>query len=183
MKNLLLIFFVFITVLFLSRGFLFRELFSYKSRGERTNYWATDSKLIELIEKNIDKETEYEVPEIVQLTLSITSNHLAFTSGKNHKDPNNLVSSNTAHCVGYASFFATTCNYLLKKYNLNENWIAKPQIGQLYLFNTNIHEYFDASFFKDHDFVLVTNKESAEVISIDPSIHDYFLIDKVTFIK
>lgn len=171
------------TVGFLFRGWFYRHLVTYKSVGLRTNYSATDKKLTDYIDANTDEQTDPDIEQIVKLGLTITSRQLNFTANKNDIDPNKLITSKTAHCVGYATFFATTCNYLLKRYNLADRWTAKPQIGQLYFLGTNIHKYFNSTFFKDHDFVTIENKKTGEIIAVDPTVNDYLLIDFITYAK
>jgi len=179
----------FITILILTtvgllfRGWFYRHLVTYKSVGLRTNYSATNEKLTDYIDTSIDNQTNPEIEQIVKHGLSITSRQLNFTSNKNDIDPNKLITSKTAHCVGYASFFATTCNYLLKRYNLADRWTAKPQIGQLYFLGTNIHKYFNSAFFKDHDFVTIENKKTGEILAVDPTVNDYLHIDFITYSK
>ncbi len=182
-KRLFLIILILTTIGILFRGWFYRHLVTYKSVGLRTNYSVKDEKLTDYIETNIDNQTDTEIEQIVKLGLSKTARQLNFTANKNEIDPNKLVISKTAHCVGYASFFATTCNYLLKKYNLADKWTAKPQIGQLYFLGTNIHKYFNSSFFKDHDFVTIENKITGEILAVDPTINDYLNIDFITYSK
>lgn len=93
----------------------------------------------------------------------------------------NLLLPRQANCVGYTTFFATTCNYLLEKNNLSDIWIAKPQVGQLYLLGVNIHNYFNSAFFKDHDFVTIENKKTGEIYAVDPTISDYLRIKEVFY--
>jgi hypothetical protein len=179
-----LLFFLFITIVVLSfRGWFYRHLIIYKSIGIRENYKATEERLIDYIEISVDEIKNPKIEEIVNVGLEITSKHLNFSFSKNDSDPNKLIITKKAHCVGYASFFATTCNHLLKKYNFNESWVAKPQIGQLYFMGTNIHKYFNSPFLKDHDFVILENKETKEIIAVDPTIYDYFFINLVTYSK
>jgi hypothetical protein len=161
---------------------------TYKSDGIRTNYLATNIKLTDYIDANTDKQTDPDIKQIIKLGLSITSRKLNFTADKNDTDPNKLIISKTAHCVGYASFFATTCNYLLEKYNLSDTWTAKPQVGQLKFLGTNIHEYLtnffkDTDFIKDHDFVTIENKKTGEILAVDPTVNDYLRIDFITYNK
>jgi methionyl-tRNA synthetase len=92
------------------------------------------------------------------------------------------VYTQTANCIGYAAFCATTCNELFQKNSLSGVWIARPQIGQLHLFGTNIHPYFHSAFFKDHDFVVIENKQSGMVYAVDPTVHDYLGIEFVRFL-
>lgn len=174
---------ILIIIALIFRGWLYRHLINYKSIGLRTNYSVKDKKLADLIETSIDKQTEPEIKQIIKLGLSITSTQLNFTSSKNDIDPNKLVNSKAAHCVGYAAFFATSCNYLLKKYNLADSWAAKPQIGKLYFLGINVHNYFNSRFFKDHDFVIIENKRTGEIFAVDPTINDYLYIDFITYTK
>ncbi|MBO0360236.1 hypothetical protein J0X19_19910 [Hymenobacter sp. BT186] len=183
MKRIFIIVLILTTVGLLFREWFYRNLVTYKSLGLRTNYSATNNKLVDYIDASVDKQADTDIEQIIKLGLSITSGQLNFTADKNDIDPNKLISSKTAHCVGYASFFATTCNYLLKKYNLSDRWSAKPQVGQLYFIGTNIHKYFDSSFFKDHDFVTVENKETGEIFAVDPTVNDYLDIDFITYAK
>ncbi len=182
-KRILITILILIAIGSLFRGWFYRHLVTYQSVGVRTNYSVTDAKLIACINANLDKEANPGIEEIIQLGLSITSNQLNYTSSKNDIDPNKLISSNTAHCIGYASFFATTCNYLLNEYNLANSWTAKPQIGQLYFLGTNIHPYFNSPFFKDHDFVTIENKTTGAIFAVDPTINDYLMIDFITYEK
>lgn len=183
MKRIFIIILILTTVGLLFREWFYRQLVTYKSLGLRTNYSATNNKLVDYIDASVDKQADTDIEQIIKLGLSITSGQLNFTADKNYIDPNKLISSKTAHCVGYASFFATTCNYLLKEYNLSDRWSAKPQVGQLYFLGTNIHTYFDSSFFKDHDFVTVENKETGEIFAVDPTVNDYLGIDFITYAK
>lgn len=182
-KRIVLTILILTAVGLLFRGWFYRHLVSYKSVGIRTNYLATDEKLTKYIDSSIDKQSEPHIEQIIKLGLSITSRQLNFTSNKNDIDPNKLINSKTAHCVGYASFFATTCNYLLKKYNLADKWTAVSKIGQLHFLGTNIHKYFNSSFFKDHDFVTIENKETGETFAVDPTVNDYLKIDFITYNK
>lgn len=182
-KRILLTLLVLTTVGLFFRGWFYRHLVTYKSVGHRTNYSATDNKLVDYINGSTDEQTDPDIEQIIKLGLSITSVQLNFTANKNDTDPNKLITSKTAHCVGYASFFATTCNHLLDKYNLADTWTAKPQVGQLYFLGTNIHKYFNSSFFKDHDFVTIENKTTGEIFAVDPTVNDYLYIDFITYSK
>jgi hypothetical protein len=155
----------------------------YKSVGLRTNYSAKAKNLLDYIDACANKQAAPKIMPIIKLSLSITSRQLNYTTDKNDIDPNKLINSKTAHCVGYASFFATTCNYLFKKYKLAGTWSAKPQVGQLYFLGINIHKYFNSPFLKDHDFVLIENNKTGEIFAVDPTIYDYLFIDFVTYLK
>ena len=180
-KRIFLAILIMTTVGILFRGWFYRHLVTYKSIGLRTNYLATDEKLIEYIDASIDKESDSDIEQIIKLSLLATSNKLNYTADKNENDPNKLISTKTAHCVGYASFFSTTCNYLLRKFSLDDRWLAKPRIGQLYFSGINIHKYFNSPFFKDHDFAIIENKKTGQILAVDPTINDYLYIDLVKY--
>ena len=187
-KRTLFIILIISTVGLLFRGWFYRHLVTYKSVKIRTNYLATNIKLTDYIDANNDMQTDPDIKQIIKLGLSITSRKLNFTDDKNDTDPNKLIISKTAHCVGYASFFATTCNYLLEKYKLSDTWTAKPQAGQLHFLGTNIHDYLtkffkDTDFIKDHDFVTIENKKTGEILAVDPTANDYLRIDFITYNK
>jgi len=162
------------------RGWLYRHLVTYKTIGERTNYTANDSNLIEFIVLN-SKYQGSEVKSIIETSLSLTSKTLAFSDGHHDQDPNMLITTKRANCIGYAAFFSTVCNQILAEHNLDAIWIARPLIGQLYFWDTNVHPYFKSAFFKDHDFAVIENKSTGEIYAVDPSLNDYTGIKYVRF--
>ena len=164
------------------RGWLFRHAVVYRAVGLRANYAARDSSLIHYIDSNVSLTATPDVAEIVEQAEILTSRRLEFTFGRNENDPNRLIHTPTANCIGYAAFFAGTCNYLLQKYHLSE-WLAQPRVGQLFLFDKNMHHYINDPFFKDHDFATVENMLTGDVLAVDPTVHDYLLIDGVSYVK
>ncbi|HZV68678.1 MAG TPA: hypothetical protein VFG10_04010 [Saprospiraceae bacterium] len=161
------------------RGWIYRRLVNYESIGQRRNYAAIDSTLINLLNAN-EGNIEPDINKIIHTSLSLTAQQLNFTTGNNDEDPNKLIYSRNANCVGYAAFFSVTCNQLLKKTNLFEEWSAHPQIGLLYCLGNNVHTYFKSAFFKDHDFVIVKNKKTGQTLAVDPSVNDCTGIEYVT---
>jgi hypothetical protein len=180
-KRTLLTILILTTFGLLFRGWFYRHLITYKSVGLRTNYPAIEKKLIDYIDTNTDVQTKPDIERIVKLGLALISKQLNFTADKNNIDPNKLIISKTAHCVGYASFFATTSNYLLTRFNMADSWIVKPQIGQLFFLGTNIHKHFNSAFFRDHDFATIENIKTGEIFAVDPTINDYLLINFVNY--
>lgn len=180
-KRVVWILFILIALTFMFRKPIYRGLITYRSIGERTNYTAKDKELIAYIEDKANKDEVRNVKDIIKISLSLTAQNLNFKTSHTENDPNVLIRSKNAHCVGYSAFFATSCNYLLKKYAFNDEWTAKRQIGQLFFFGTNIHQYVKSSFFKDHDFVIIENKKTEETFAVDPSVNDYFWIDIIRY--
>jgi hypothetical protein len=183
LKRMVLIILVLAAVGFLFRGWIYRHLVTYKSIGKRPGYLASDTKLLAYINERAGDINNPNIKNIIKTSLSATSRQLIFSASGTDNDPNKLIESKNAHCVGYAAFFSTTCNYLLMKYKLSDTWVAKPQAGQIYLLDINVHRLFSSPFFKDHDFVTIVNNSTGETYAVDPTINDYFFIDFVTLRK
>lgn len=178
-KRLAIISFILLVLCFVFRGWIYRNLVTYKAIKERTSYQVNSPALEKLVASNANLQ-QTASKEIVKSCLSLTSKSLRFTDGKNDSDPNKLVESRNANCIGYAAFFSTVCNQMLNRNKLSTEWIATPQVGQLYLLGKNIHPYFKSAFFKDHDFVIIKNLSTGEEIGVDPSLHDYTGIEYIT---
>lgn len=182
LKRLFLALLVLSVAGWLLRGKIYRGAMVYKPVKQRINYPATNEKLISFIEAEFDTGKAATANDIIKRALAITSGKLTYTAGKNETDPNRLIEIKTAHCVGYAAFCSSVCNYLFKKYGFDK-WAARPMAGHLYLFGTDIHKFFKSSFFKDHDFVLAENTATGETIAVDPTVHDYLFINHITYRK
>ncbi|WP_300670338.1 hypothetical protein [Soonwooa sp.] len=162
---------------FLFRDWIYRHLISYESVGKRADYSLKNDVLKSKIE---DQKTDTDITNIIEKSLALTSNTLNFSFAKCESDPNKLIVTSKANCIGYANFFALTCNQLLKEKGLDKTWKTKAQIGHLKFLGHDIHHYFSSPFFKDHDFVIIENLETKEQLAVDPTISDYLKIDFVT---
>ena len=180
-KRVGLVLLILISLGFIFRGWIYRNLVTYRTTGERKSYSVKEPLFLNYIISNSEIQ-QPGVEDLVKLSLKLTSWKLTFSSGENEKDPNKLISSKEANCIGYAAFFTAICNELLDKHRLYD-WTAKPQIGQLYFLGTNIHPYLKSAFFRDHDFVTIENSSTGEVLAVDPSLNDYTKIDFVKLLK
>ncbi|WP_298545748.1 hypothetical protein [uncultured Aquimarina sp.] len=169
-----------IALLFIFRGYLYRFFIKYEAVGERKEYPIHSSELISYINNSIANNDRLDITSIIHRSNNLTNEKLKFTSSKCDIDPNKLVNSSKTHCVGYAHFYVSTCNYLLEKSRLSNEWKAKAFKGKLYFLGIDIHKYLDSPFFKDHDFVIIENSKTDERIYIDPTISDYLGIDRVS---
>ncbi|AEK22809.1 hypothetical protein ACILD7_05710 [Capnocytophaga canimorsus] len=165
----------------LFRGDIYRNLITYQSVGNRGNFALNNNELKVKLEgvsiENLDIEN------VINIAQKITSETLTFSFEKCGDNPNLLLETQKANCMGYAQFFALVCNYMLKKNNLHKEWVAKVYIGKLKFLGNDIHQYFQSSFFKDHDFVVVENVRTQEIYAVDPTLYDYFVIKKVRFVR
>lgn len=168
---------IFIVLLSLYLGWLlfggvsFRQFVSYRAVHERNYYpFSFDH----VIQSNKTKNPE----NIIDRALEVTSEKLSFTFNKCDKDPDKLLKSKRANCVGYAAFFSATCNKLFEQNKMND-WSATPMVAQIYLFGVNVHPFISSPFFKDHDFVKIENNRTGERFFVDPSLYDYTGIERV----
>jgi hypothetical protein len=135
--------------------------------------------LLRYIEDNCIVKDSTDIKAIIKAGLSATSKLLDFSFVESTSDPNKLIESPKANCIGYAALFSTICDYQLERYHPGQ-WTVSHEIGQLYLLGTNIHGYFKSPFFKDHDFVVIKNATTNEVFAVDPSLNDYLHINFIT---
>lgn len=180
-KRLLICFFILFALGGIFRGSIFRQLITYHPTGERGTYQLKNKDLIDLLDSASVQAALPSLPEIVKGALSFTGNALSFAATGTSNDPNVLMFSGRAHCVGYASFFTSICNFWLKHSNYEDEFIARHRVGQLHFLGIDIHKYFKSPFFKDHDFVTIEDRHTGEVIfTVDPTIYDYLAIKYVT---
>lgn len=164
---------LFILLLFLFRGIIFRCIISYHPVTESPTTTIDDPSFAHLINKEKPKE---EVEEVIRLALHITADHLSFTTARTDSSPHYSFISGKANCVGYAAFFASTCNTILQNNSLDGSWIAKHIRGNISLVGVDLHQFFRNPFFKDHDFNIIENTKTGERFIIDATVYDYAFI-------
>lgn len=179
MKKALKIMGIFFLVIICFRGFLYRLFIRYKQIGTRTEISITNPQLIHKIEAR-SANREMDEKTIVSIARSITNETLYFSGRQASRNPNTLIDSYKANCVGYSSMFNSIANYLIRKHHLEREVAARHLIGQLNFMGINLHQFFRSPFFKDHDFNEITNLKTGKNISIDPSVSDYLYIHKVS---
>jgi hypothetical protein len=174
---------VLLTIAVLFRGCIFRNTVTYRSAGTRQPHAVTAAALADAIAVCAEAENNPDVETVIADALALTDQTLCFASTGTTNNPNTLIVSERAHCVGYAAFFTTVCNELLRKNNMQQTWVAQQHIGKLTVFGKDIHAYFQSSFFRDHDFVIIKNKVTGETIAVDPSLYDYLYVDRVHLVQ
>jgi len=110
------------------RGPLYRLCIRYEPAPARTAYFPTNP----LLQNAVGGAQNKDIQSVIDEALGVTSKHLHYTFGENAVDPNRLVETRSAHCVGYAAFFATVCNELLHRAHPAPEWKATAR-GQPYL--------------------------------------------------
>lgn len=179
-KKLFLSFALITLLLFILRNWLYWELVSYRSIGTRTEYQVKNPNLRAYIESNLPTAYHSSPEAVLHKALQLSARNLHFTAQRNDIDPNLLINSHRAHCVGYAHFTSTVCNELLKHAQLADEWKAETHIGQIHLLGINVHPYFHSAFFRDHDFVVLKNRKTGEELAVDPTVYDHL---RIVFIR
>ena len=179
MKKAVKCFGVILLILVLFRGFIFRCLIGYKEIGTRPLVELIDKRLIEAIEAE-SGNSPLDISEVIDIANSVTSQGLSFTFNKATSNPNELVNTKRANCIGYSAMFNAVANYLIDKNQLQADLKVEHKIGRIEFLGHDIHQYFDNSFFKNHDFNMVTDLKNGIKISIDPTLCDYLWIRAVT---
>lgn len=178
MKKLLIIIGLLALFIVLFRGNIYRFFVQYDDIGERQKIKITNLKLIEKIEKKSSGKT-MNLAEITKIADEITTEELSFSTEKTPNNPNKLIRSHQANCIGYSTMFNAVSNYLIQKNQLENEIKATHKIGHLYVLGINIHLYFENPFFKNHDFNEIVNKKTKEKRIIDPTISDYLWINNI----
>lgn len=166
-------------VFILFRGIIYRSLVKYHEIGERIEIKITSETLINKIEKaSADKILNTEV--IAEISNSITNEELSFTSRKASNNPNDLINTKLANCIGYSAMFNSIANYLINKNGLNGKIEVNHKIGHLDLFGKNLNQIFKSPFFKDHDYNEIIDLNTGEHFFVDPTVSDYLGINRVS---
>lgn len=152
-------------------GIVYRSIISYKVINDRTATANANPRLnayidsISKLPKNADLQTA------IDSSLDLVSRELSFTFSNPTRD------YSKANCVGYAAMFTTVFNRLALLHKAD--WKAEHKVAHLYIMDRNLHNYTERPFFKDHDIVIITDKNTGERIAVDPTAHDYLYINRV----
>lgn len=166
-------------LLLVCRGPLFRALVTYRITGQRTTYAITNPQLLQYMDASTQEFKPRDVRDIIRKSLHITTRCLHFRQKHTISNPNVLVVSRRAHCVGYAAFFTTVCDHLLNQYGYGREWKARPLVARIWCCGMNLHVFFTSPFFRDHDFAVVENTRSGQQYFVDPVVSDYLRINSV----
>jgi hypothetical protein len=166
-------------LLFLFKGFLYRNLISYTKINTRENYTLTNTNIIQRIEE-YTKGKELSIDDIIEISNKITSKKLEFTTQKASSNPNLNFETQKANCIGYSALFNAVGNYIVQQQNLSETYEFKHLVGKMKFLGYDIHTIFKSPFFKDHDYNEIVHKNTGEKQYTDPSLYDYTWIDRVT---
>ena len=171
--------FIFLVVLlFLFRAWIFRAVVKYKIIDHRPSISLSDDLLL----KYIDSETgrrPLTLQRIAEAAGKITTRELAFSASVSLTNPNLTLRQGQTNCIGYSAAFNSICQYLIERDQLQDQFRSTHLVGQLKLFDNNLHQFFQDPFWANHDFNLLEDLQTGEKIYSDPTLNDYLGIDRV----
>jgi len=132
MKRIFKVIGISILILILFRGIIFRLAIKYNEIGTRPKIEITSGDLMERIERK-SKDKKNDLKSIVEVADEITTTELKFTTNRASNNPNELINTKQANCVGYSAMFNSITNYLIRKNELQNEIEAEHKIGQLEL--------------------------------------------------
>lgn len=165
LRNILLL----ILVLVLIRGWLFRATVQYHQSTTLPTHEISNRAFLQFIDK---QQVEPKIQAIAKKSLRLSASLLRFTFDKCDTEPNLLFASQKTNCVGYASFFSTTCQALLAQNQLEKRFSVQHVRGNLTFFGQDVHRWFHSPFFRDHDYNVIQDLQTGEKIYVDASTFD-----------
>lgn len=178
MKKRLKIIAIFLLLGFVLKGWLFRQLTYYQPIKERTIIPLTNKNLQATIQQKLANQT-IDLNILINLADDLTNAHLSFTFGKASSNPNKVLQTQKANCIGYAALFNSIMQYILQTKELEGQFASKHLVGHIHFLGFNVHTFVKHPFFKDHDFVEVKEVKTGKVVWIDPSFSDCLGIGRV----
>ncbi|HNX59411.1 MAG TPA: hypothetical protein PKK43_09940 [Spirochaetota bacterium] len=155
------------------RQTLFNSFFSYQILSER--------RFIAAPSHQSGRSTGYDTTEdgMIDDSLRETADTLSFTVQRCSRDPEELRLSHKTNCIGYARFFCAEFNRRTATQGQSDRYRAAPFIGKIRFGGFDLHSLFPSPFFKDHDFVIVFDRQNGNRTAVDPSLYDYKGISRV----
>lgn len=176
MKNLIKIlsitFFVFL-IIFIFRFYFFNKTVKYKIISEKDSFSNVSRNLTDNIL----------IWDMIDESQNETTRMLTFTFNKCDVDVEKLKVSHKTNCIGYANVFSNLLKAKFIDKNVDKNWKIKHSVAEIYFLGINVNKLTSNPFFKDHDIVVIENKLSGENIAVDPTLFDYFGIDRISLKK
>jgi len=161
------------------------ESFSYSKLNKRKPYELMNDSLKKIIDQRFKNSDIIYMDSLIDFILDMTKAQLTFSFEKCEKNPNRLVKTKKANCIGYAAYFCSIMNYALELKGFTKQYRCHHYVGKIYCSGQDLNEMFNDPFFKDHDYNIITDCKSGKEIAVDPSLYEYFgikrILLKVTF--
>lgn len=182
LKRLTITLLIGMLLLVLLRGSLYRTCVKYTETGTRKSIVINNPQLITIIEqakKKTGKE-QLTINEIIAMARKISNQHLQFSMGKVANNPNKLIGTGKANCIGYSAMFNAIVTYLIQEQGDSQKYKTRHLFGKLKLLNVDLHSIVNHPFLRDHDYNEIIVVATGEKIYVDPSVSDYLYIHQVS---
>jgi hypothetical protein len=166
-------FLVFILLLLVFRGQLFRLCIHYEPVGERTILVVNNPDLQSEITGWATKNPTASVKSRIAFSRRLTAKSASFVMRSASGQPDDVYVSGEANCVGYARLFAGVLEEVNKAMGAERSVSQAVLIAELNLFGQSLHQLFNDPFWRDHDYNRVTDLETGEVYFLDVTLYDY----------
>lgn len=143
------------------------------------NYTLQNEEIIDKINQWLKEANSSDIDENINFLLKLSNEYLEFSFTENDNNPNSLVDSKKANCIGYASFFTALFHYIIKEKQWEERYQCKQVVGKIYYQNQDVHQLFNDPFFADHDFVIIEEVLTKDIIVVDPSLYSYLGVSRI----
>ncbi|HEX8659351.1 MAG TPA: hypothetical protein VF690_17565 [Hymenobacter sp.] len=149
---------------------------SYEVSGYRLYNEQLNKQHLQEISNRFDYAHDANEQGLRRFALSNTASELDFAMRKNGmKNPNSILDSKKGHCMMYSYVMASSYNQLAKLKKIKAS--CRVAYGHVFLYNVNLHQFFNSAFFRDHDFCVIRDSNGVHVA--DAILFDYFLIDYI----
>ena len=174
LKHSLLVLIGLLVLLWLVRGAIYRKVVHYEVLRVRT---------VPVVVLKIDgpgSATTTGIDELISSALDSTADRLHFTTDRSSNDPLELPAGSGANCIGYAAVFHSVFQGLAQREGLSERYSHDQVVAQLHIGEHNLHNAFSSPFWKDHDIVRITDKNTGDHVYVDPTLYDAIGIGRVS---
>ncbi|WP_156039878.1 hypothetical protein [Aureispira sp. CCB-QB1] len=164
-------------------------MFSYSAIDQRATILLEDKRFIKIVQQevvkciNTSQTSKISLKDILYVAHCLTNKTLSFTTIKSSRNPNTVLKTGKANCIGYAALFNSIVNFIFQDQQLQAKYKAQHLVGKIDFLGMDLHRFFSSSFFKNHDYNVIIDLQTNKAIYIDPVISDYFYIHQISATK
>lgn len=164
---------VFVLILILLRGQLFRLCVHYEPVGERMILAINNPDLQNEIRDWAAHNPAASLQRRINFSRILTAKSAAFVLRSTSARPDDVYLSGEANCVGYARLFAAILEEVNKTSGEGRSASQAILIGEISLFGQSLHQFSNHPLWQDHDYNKVTDLKTGEVYFLDITLYDY----------
>ncbi len=180
-RNVAIGFALFVVLIVLFKGVLFRWFVVYASFGPRKVSVTASAEMKAWISAETDRYALDGEHDILTEAQRLTAKRLQFTTGPCAADAATVFKERKANCIGYAALCAAIGNTIFEMRGLDGQWETHVETAQLRVFGMNVNAWFASPFLKDHDFVTIRDQHGNMHFAVDPTVFEYFGITSVSY--